>query len=89
MQQLGGGQQQQQQLDGNCSSKLSIKDGIDAKNEVLIGSYCEPELPKLCDHKALQNDSRIVRSCSELESYVSAGPRLIIEQGFFEVGTSH
>jgi hypothetical protein len=70
--------------EGNCTSKLTIRDGIDVKNEVLIGSYCDPELPKLCDHKALQNESRIVRSCTDVESYISAGPRLIIEQAFVE-----
>lgn len=72
-------------LEGNCSSKLTIKDGIDSKNEILLGSYCDSDLPKLCDHKALQNETRVVRSCVEGESYISAGPRLIIEQNFHEV----
>jgi hypothetical protein len=57
-------------------------------NDALLGSFCDSDLPKLCDHKALQNDSRNVRACTEAESYVSAGSRLIIEQSFAEVRKS-
>ncbi|CAG7667441.1 unnamed protein product [Allacma fusca] len=72
------------EYEGNCTTRLRIWDGIDTRNNALLATYCDNELPRLCDHKALQNETRLVRACTANESYISAGSRLIIEQQFME-----
>lgn len=73
--------------EGNCTTRLTIRDGLlgHGQNRALLGSFCDSELPKLCEHKALQNETRLVRACTANESYISAGASLIIEQQFLEV----
>ncbi len=66
----------------NCTTRLRILDSLGKGTEVLIGSYCDGEIPRMCDHKALQNDTRSLRACSMSESYVSAGSGLVLEQAF-------
>ncbi|CAL8123713.1 unnamed protein product [Orchesella dallaii] len=72
--------------EGNCTTRLTIRDGLlgHGQPRALLGSFCDSELPKLCEHKALQNETRLVRACTANESYISAGASLIIEQQFLE-----
>lgn len=47
---------------------------------VLLGEFCkEQELPRLCDHALLGNDTRHVRPCAATESYTSSANELTIE----------
>lgn len=47
---------------------------------VLLGEFCkEQELPRLCDHALLSNDTRHVRPCAAKESYTSSGNELTVE----------
>lgn len=45
-----------------------------------MGEYCkEQELPRLCDHALLGNDTRHVRPCAAKESYTSSADELTVE----------
>lgn len=47
---------------------------------VLLGEFCkEQELPRLCDHALLGNDTRHVRPCTAMESYTSSADQLTVE----------
>lgn len=47
---------------------------------VLLGEFCkEQDLPRLCDHALLGNDTRHVRPCTALESYTSSADELTVE----------
>lgn len=47
---------------------------------VLLGEFCkEQELPRLCDHALLGNDTRHVRPCTADESYTSSADELTVE----------
>jgi len=71
-----------QSANSNCTTRLRVLDALGKGTNVLIGSYCDGEVPRMCDHKALQNDTRSLRACSMSESYVSAGSGLVLEQSF-------
>ncbi|XP_049816979.1 uncharacterized protein LOC109597464 [Aethina tumida] len=60
-------------IGGGCATKLKILDG-----SKVIEDKCD-EPPKLCDHSALSNSTRITRPCSQQESYLSSGRNLIIQ----------
>ncbi|KAL3272513.1 hypothetical protein HHI36_013989 [Cryptolaemus montrouzieri] len=68
-------------LSGECSARLRIWDG-----NLLLEDKCD-EPPKLCDHSALSNSSRVTRPCSLEESYLSTGRSLLI-QHYTEDGTA-
>ncbi|XP_050531689.1 uncharacterized protein LOC126900213 [Daktulosphaira vitifoliae] len=72
-------------LSNECNARLRIWDKVTspktkkAKN-VLLGEFCkEQELPHLCDHALLGNDTRHVRPCGSKESYTSSGDELTVE----------
>lgn len=47
---------------------------------VLLGEFCkEQDLPRLCDHALLGNDTRHVRPCAAKESYTSSANELTVE----------
>lgn len=47
---------------------------------VLLGEFCkEQDLPRLCDHALLGNDTRHVRPCTAKESYTSSANELTVE----------
>lgn len=46
----------------------------------MLGEYCkEQDLPRLCDHALLGNDTRHVRPCAAKESYTSSADELTVE----------
>lgn len=66
---------------GACATKLRIWDGA-----LLLEDKCD-EPPKLCDHSALSNSTRVTRPCSIPESYLSTGKNLILHH-YTEDGTA-
>ncbi|XP_017770463.1 PREDICTED: uncharacterized protein LOC108558152 [Nicrophorus vespilloides] len=58
---------------GTCATRLRIWDGA-----LLLEDKCD-DSPKLCDHSALSNSTRITRPCTTSESYLSTGRALIIQ----------
>ncbi|VVC45158.1 CUB domain,Low-density lipoprotein (LDL) receptor class A repeat,Low-density lipoprotein (LDL) [Cinara cedri] len=73
-------------LSNQCNARLRIWDKIvSLKNKnkaetVLLGEFCkEQELPRLCDHALLGNDTRHVRPCTAEESYTSSANELTVE----------
>ncbi|XP_025410123.1 uncharacterized protein LOC112683335 isoform X2 [Sipha flava] len=72
-------------LSNECNARLRIWDKVvSAKNKkpetVLLGEFCkEQELPRLCDHALLGNDTRHVRPCTAKESYTSSADELTVE----------
>lgn len=54
-------------VNGGCATKLRIWDG-----NFLLEDKCD-EAPRLCDHSALSNATRITRPCTQQESYISTG----------------
>lgn len=58
---------------GGCATRLRIWNGIN-----LIEDKCD-EAPKLCDHSALSNSTRVTRPCSPSESYLSSDRTLTIQ----------
>lgn len=58
----------------NCTTRLRIWDGGGSLGQPLVlGEYCDSQLPKLCDHSSLGNLTRTTRPCSLRESYLSIG----------------
>ncbi|XP_044729645.1 uncharacterized protein LOC123292996 [Chrysoperla carnea] len=80
--------------DGNAT-QLKIWDGrlqsppkkSNAHNLTLLGEFSKDEVPRLCDHTLLSNNTRFTRPCSLSESYVSSGPELTIEH-FLKQGSA-
>ncbi|XP_057653185.1 uncharacterized protein LOC130892023 [Diorhabda carinulata] len=64
-----------------CSTRIRIWDG-----SKLIEDKCD-EAPRLCDHSALSNTTRITRPCSKDESYLTIDKSLSI-QHYTEDGTA-
>ncbi|CAG9812922.1 unnamed protein product [Phaedon cochleariae] len=60
-------------IGNGCSTRLRIWDGNN-----LIEDKCD-EPPKLCDHTALSNATRLTRPCSVEESYLSTDRTLVIQ----------
>ncbi|KAJ8948652.1 hypothetical protein NQ318_022720 [Aromia moschata] len=56
-----------------CSTRLRIWDG-----NTLVEDKCD-EPPKLCDHSALTNSTRVTRPCSVEESYLSTDKSLVVQ----------
>lgn len=56
-----------------CSTRLRVWDGT-----TLIDDRCD-EPPKLCDHSALSNSTRLTRPCSIEESYLSTEKTIVIQ----------
>lgn len=47
---------------------------------MLLGEFCkEQELPRMCDHALLGNETRHVRPCTAKESYTSSADELTVE----------
>ncbi|KAL5242422.1 hypothetical protein ACI65C_009832 [Semiaphis heraclei] len=73
------------QLINECNARLRIWDKVISpktkKSEaVLMGEFCkEQDLPRLCDHALLGNDTRHVRPCAAKESYTSSADELTVE----------
>lgn len=58
----------------NCTTRLRIWDGGGKTGHPLVlGEYCDFEVPKLCDHSSLSNLTRTTRPCNLRESYLSLG----------------
>lgn len=66
---------------GGCATRLRIWDG-----NLLLEDKCD-DPPKLCDHSALSNSTRVTRPCTAPESYLSTGNSLVI-QHYTEDGTA-
>lgn len=64
-----------------CSTRIRIWDGTS-----LIEDKCD-ESPRLCDHSALSNTSRVTRPCSKVESYLTIDRSLVIHH-YTEDGTA-
>ncbi|KAK6645496.1 hypothetical protein RUM43_001773 [Polyplax serrata] len=64
----------------NCTTRLRIWDGGGSLGQPLVlGEYCDSQLPKLCDHSSLGNLTRTTRPCSLRESYLSIGSELMLQ----------
>lgn len=74
-------------VSNNCTTRLRIWDGGGKTGHPLVlGEYCDSELPKLCDHSSLSNLTRKTRPCTLRESYLSLGmplPRFYFTTLFF------
>lgn len=68
-------------IGGGCATRLRIWDG-----SLLLEDKCD-EPPKLCDHSALSNSTRVTRPCAVDESYLSSGKNLVL-QHYTEDGTA-
>ncbi|XP_028134740.2 uncharacterized protein LOC114329744 [Diabrotica virgifera virgifera] len=64
-----------------CSTRISIWDG-----NRLVEDRCD-EPPRLCDHSALSNNTRITRPCLREESYLTVDKSLVIRH-YTEDGTA-
>lgn len=64
-----------------CPTRLRIWDG----GGTMLGDHCNK--PKICDHSALRNHSRLTRPCSPEESYISS-TNSVIMQYYSKPGTA-
>ncbi|XP_065212021.1 uncharacterized protein LOC135839758 isoform X2 [Planococcus citri] len=70
----------------NCPTRLRIWDGGGGGGgSSMLGDHCSR--PKICDHSALRNHSRITRPCTAEESYISS-TNSIIMQYYSKPGTA-
>ena len=65
----------------SCATRLRVWDGA-----ILLEDRCD-DSPRLCDHTALSNTTRLTRPCTLSESCLSTGRGLVI-QHFTEDGTA-